>query len=291
MTQKKKRKTESAADDAAVAEDSSTSTEEQASAGSAGDETSAESRVRRSGRWPVDRLLPVLEALLFAAGDPITVRKLATLVSGADADEIRAALERLGQERQSGGVRLVKVAGGWQLRTASEYQQYVRGLFRARPFRLTRAATEAMSIVAYRQPATRAEIEAVRGVDCGGVLESLVERRLLKIVGRKEVPGRPLLYGTTSEFLELFGLRNLKDLPTLAELGDDAVRMAEQGDFYGEAESTEADDDSEGLGTDGGGVNEDDEEKAEQQHQEQGGDEEQGGEEENREAGDEGSQG
>lgn len=184
-----------------------------------------------AGLWSVDRLRPLIEALLFAAGDPLPVKKMVDFLDGATADEVKAALADLATEYLTRGVRLIEVAGGWQMRTAPEHQRYVRKLFRERPQRLTRAATETIAIIAYKQPATRQEIEAVRGVDTGGVLESLVERRLAKVVGRKDVPGRPLVYATTQEFLELFGLRSIRELPTLPELGSEFERMSEQGGF------------------------------------------------------------
>ena len=183
------------------------------------------------GLWPVDRLRPLVEAMLFASGDPLPARKMVEFVEGSTIEEVRATLADLATEYLTRGIRLIEVAGGWQMRTAPEHQRYVRKLFRERPHRLTRAATETIAILAYKQPVTRQEIESVRGVDSGGVLESLVERRLAKVVGRKDVPGRPLVYVTTREFLELFGLRNIHELPTLPELGSEFERMSEQGGF------------------------------------------------------------
>lgn len=185
-----------------------------------------------TGTWPVDRLRPLVEALLFASGDPLPAKKIAEIVEGSTVEEVKATLVDLSTELLTRGIRVVEVAGGWQLRTAPEHQRYVRKLFREKPQRLTRAATDTVAVVAYKQPVTRHEIEAVRGVDSGGVLESLIERRLVKVVGRKDVPGRPLVYATTREFLELFGLNTIRDLPTLPELGSDFERMSERGGFY-----------------------------------------------------------
>jgi segregation and condensation protein B len=126
---------------------------------------------------------------------------------------------------------LVEVAGGWQFRTAPEHHAPVRVLFKEKPLRLTRASIETLAIIAYKQPVTRLEIEAVRGVDSSGVLESLVERRVVRIAGRRDVPGRPLVYTTTPLFLEVFGLKDMKSLPTLAELGDDLGALAERSEF------------------------------------------------------------
>ncbi|MFN2426596.1 MAG: SMC-Scp complex subunit ScpB [Candidatus Binatia bacterium] len=184
-----------------------------------------------AGLWSVERLRPLIEALLFAAGDPLPAKKMVDFLGGATLEEVKATLADLATEYLTRGVRVIEVAGGWQMRTAPEHQRYVRKLFRERPQRLTRAATETIAIVAYKQPVTRQEIEAVRGVDTGGVLETLVERRLAKVVGRKDVPGRPLVYATTPEFLELFGLRSIRELPTLPELGSEFERMSEQGGF------------------------------------------------------------
>ena len=183
------------------------------------------------GRWPVDRLKPVLEAVLFASGDPLAVSKICELIEGVVSSEVRATLKELETDCLTRGIRLVEVAGGWQFRSAPEHHRVVRGLFRERPYRLTRASVETLCIVAYKQPATRGDIEAIRGVDSGGVLETLVDRRLLRVAGRKDVAGRPLLYATTKDFLELFGLKNLRDMPTLVELGDDFERLAGESGF------------------------------------------------------------
>lgn len=209
------------------------------------------------GSWPVDRLRPLIEALLFAAGDPLPAKKMVEFVEGSTLEEVKATLEDLATEYLTRGIRLLEIAGGWQMRTAPEHQRYVRKLFRERPQRLTRAATETIAIVAYKQPVTRQEIEAVRGVDSGGVLESLVERRLAKVIGRREVAGRPLVYATTQEFLELFGLRSIRELPTLAELGNEFERMSEQGGFSerqeGEISPLEGDDGAQDEATEGEG--------------------------------------
>jgi segregation and condensation protein B len=121
-------------------------------------------------------------------------------------------------ERDRRGIHLVEVAGGYQFRTDPRHAEWVRRLFQQKPWRLTRATLETLAIVAYKQPITRAEIEAIRGVDADSVLASLLSRKLVKIVGRKDVIGRPLLYGTTRQFLEVFGLRDLASLPALGEV-------------------------------------------------------------------------
>jgi segregation and condensation protein B len=184
-------------------------------------------------RSPADadlgRLPAVLESLLFAAGAPVPIARLVDALDGPGRAEVLAALEALAAtyERDGRGIRLIQVGGGWQLRTPSEHGPWVRRLLRERPPRLSRPMLETLAIVAYRQPCTRVEIEAIRGVDVDSVLATLLERRLVRIVGRKEAPGRPLLYGTTREFLEVFGLPDLKALPALRDLGNGAeVLMA-----------------------------------------------------------------
>jgi segregation and condensation protein B len=167
-----------------------------------------------------ERLLAIVESVLFAAGEPLNLARLADAIPGPTRAELRQALTTLGDRaRQDGrGVRLVEVAGGYQLRTAPEHAQWVRRLFQQKPWRLTRATLETLAIIAYKQPITRAEIEAIRGVDVDSVLASLLSRKLVRIVGRKEVVGRPLLYGSTRQFLEVFGLRDLGSLPALSEV-------------------------------------------------------------------------
>ena len=177
------------------------------------------------------RLPALAESLLFAAGRPVPLSQLIEALDGPGRTELLGALEHLARiyEREGRGLRLVQVAGGWQLRTPAEHGPWVRRLLHERPPRLSRPMLETLAIVAYRQPCTRLEIEAVRGVDVEAVLTTLIERRLARIVGRKEAPGRPLLYATTREFLEVFGLPDLKALPPLRDLGDGAALLAATG--------------------------------------------------------------
>ena len=167
-----------------------------------------------------ERLLGILESVLFAAGEPLNLARLADVIPGPTRGELRVALRELGvrAERDQRGIRLLEVAGGYQFRTDPAHAEWVRRLFQQKPWRLTRATLETLAIVAYKQPITRAEIEAIRGVDADSVLASLLSRKMVKIVGRKEVMGRPLLYGTTRQFLEVFGLRDLTELPALGEV-------------------------------------------------------------------------
>ena len=130
----------------------------------------------------------------------------------------------------TGGIALIDLGGRWQLRTEPQAGPYVRRMLQVKPLRLTRAALEALAIIAYRQPITRPEMEDLRGVDCGAVTKALLERKLIRILGKKDEPGRPLIYGTTKEFLELFGLRDLTQLPTLREfqeLSEESRRIVE----------------------------------------------------------------
>jgi segregation and condensation protein B len=167
-----------------------------------------------------ERLKAILESLLFAASEPVALPQLVTVLETVTRDEIKTALGEMAVAYAAGarGIVLEEVAGGYQLRTPKEHASYVRKLLAAKPPRLSRPLLETVAIVAYRQPITRPEIEQLRGVDCGGVLDTLVERRLIKIAGRKEAPGRPIMYTTTPEFLELFGLKDLGGLPDLEEL-------------------------------------------------------------------------
>ncbi|MFL6521105.1 MAG: SMC-Scp complex subunit ScpB [Chthoniobacterales bacterium] len=202
-------------------------------------------------------LTQVIEALLFAAQKPLTARELAAAIKGAGRDDdllpnefaktteaqVAAALEQLKIEyiEQSRAFQLAERAEGWQLVSDPAYASWVRQLFPAvKPARLTPPSLETLAIVAYRQPITRADIEAVRGVAVDGVLQNLMERGLVKIAGRAEVPGRPLLYETTQFFLEHFGLRNLDELPNAEELRKRYLPIAERKEPAAPAETETA---------------------------------------------------
>ena len=176
-----------------------------------------------------ERLKAVLESLLFASGEPVSLARLAAVLEPVTKEAIRQAIADLKSDfhRESRGVTLEEVAGGYQLRTPKEHALYVRKLLAARPPRLSRPMMETLAIIAYRQPITRPEIEQLRGVDSGAVLETLTERRFVKIAGRKEAPGRPLMYATTAEFLQTFGLKDLDSLPDLTELREVEQRIEE----------------------------------------------------------------
>jgi segregation and condensation protein B len=168
-----------------------------------------------------ERLDSIVESLLLAAGAPLPVRRIVDVVGGPKSKEVREAVARL-IERYSGpdcGIHLVEVASGYQFRTSPANAKFVRTLLRQKPARLGRAALETLSIVAYKQPVTRGEVEAIRGVDADSAINTLLANKLIRIDGRRETVGRPLLYATTPEFLEVFGLKDLRELPTLKEIG------------------------------------------------------------------------
>lgn len=174
-----------------------------------------------------ERLCSIIEAILVVSPDPVPVARIVEVVKIEDPDTedkaIRDAVTVLvaayqDRERAAGrGFRVEEVAGGVQLRTAPENAQFVRRFLAARPQRLSRASLETLSIIAYRQPATKPEIEAIRGVDVGAALKHLLDRDLIRILGKKDEIGRPIIYGTTPFFLEFFGLKGLGELPTLRE--------------------------------------------------------------------------
>ncbi|RNC69587.1 MAG: SMC-Scp complex subunit ScpB [Desulfuromonadales bacterium] len=167
-------------------------------------------------------LKSIVESLLFVADTPVALDRLCTLLEEFDRGAVRDALTELLDDygREGRGVTLVEVAGGYQFRTPAENADYLRRLTRVRPAKFSQSALETLAIIAYRQPVTRAEIEYLRGVDSGGVLKTLLEKKLLRILGKKDIPGKPLIYGTTREFLELFSLKDLKSLPSLKEIRD-----------------------------------------------------------------------
>lgn len=162
----------------------------------------------------------IIESIVFVSSAPVSREQLCELLHGTGREEITDALKELQlfYEQRNGGFLLVEVAEGWQFRTAPEYHPYLQRHLAAKPSRLSPSALETLAIVAYRQPITRVEIEHLRGVDSGGVLKTLLDKRLVRILGKRDLPGRPLIYGTTREFLEVFGLKNLKGLPTLKEI-------------------------------------------------------------------------
>lgn len=165
-----------------------------------------------------DSLSDLIEALLFASEEPLTVKRIADIAQAKER-EVEESLHLLMEERDRvGGLRIIPVAGGYRMVTKPQFAAQVAKLRPQPRARLSRAALETLTIVAYRQPVTRAEIDFLRGVDSSGALETLLERNLIEVVGHKETAGRPRLYGTTQQFLDHFALRSLGDLPPLREI-------------------------------------------------------------------------
>ena len=171
-------------------------------------------------KMELSQLKAVIEALVFASPEPITPRMLNKLLNDEPKEDVQAALKALQADYvERGGLHLVEVAGGFQITTRPEYHEWVSRLFRERSaHKLSVASLETLSVVAYKQPVTAAEIGEIRSVNTSGVLSTLLERHLIKIVGRKNVIGRPFLYGTTKEFLIRFGLNDLNDLPKIEDM-------------------------------------------------------------------------
>ncbi len=168
-------------------------------------------------------LKPIVESMIFVAEEPITVNSLWTAFEGTEVTkellrETLLVIEKDWNENDERGIGLTQVAGGYQFRTKESNSDWLKKMNIPKPMRLSGPALETIAIVAYRQPMVRSEIETIRGVDSGGVLKTLLERKLLRILGRKDEAGQPLLYGTTKEFLEVFNLKTLKELPTLKDI-------------------------------------------------------------------------
>jgi len=169
---------------------------------------------------PGKSLKSIVESLIFVHDQPLSLDRLALILEEHERAEIRQALEELVEEYSaaSRGIILAQVAGGYQLRSRPEHADYIRRLTKSKGVKFSQSALETLAIIAYRQPVTRAEVEYLRGVDSGGVLKTLLEKKLLRILGKKDVPGKPLIYGTSREFLELFSLKDIGSLPTLKEI-------------------------------------------------------------------------
>ncbi len=167
------------------------------------------------------QLKALVEGIVFASVHPLKPEQVAEVIE-VDVKRVSQVLDELVEEYAASerGFRLYTVSEGYQFRTREEFSEALRRFNKSKPFRFSRAALETLAIIAYRQPITRGEIEYLRGVDSGGVLKTLFEKHLLRILGKKDVPGRPILYGTSKEFLELFGLRDLTGLPTLKEFSE-----------------------------------------------------------------------
>jgi segregation and condensation protein B len=167
-------------------------------------------------------LKSIVEALIFASPEPLTIKTLTKLLASEPKEDIAAVIQELKADYQRpGGLSFVEVAGGYQIVTRAELHEWVRRLFHERTTqKLSVASLETLAVIAYKQPVTAPEIAEIRGVNTSGVLGTLVERRLVKVVGRKQVVGRPFLYGTTRDFLERFGLNDISDLPRVEDMAD-----------------------------------------------------------------------
>lgn len=177
----------------------------------------------------------IIEALLFVSDKPVSIDTLKDVLKEAEPTEIRAVIEDLNNEYASSGrsFSIKEIAGGFQMLTDPMYSRWISALYKRPPDRLTGPSLETLAIIAYKQPLTRSEIEAIRGVNVDGVLATLEERQLIRTRGRVDAPGRPILYGTTTEFLQHFGLKSLEELPKLKEFKENDL------DFVKEKEKAE----------------------------------------------------
>lgn len=167
-----------------------------------------------------NNLKSAVEALIFASEKPITVEQIKKVLGDLDASSVNRIVEELKNEyqTQNRGIQIVEIAGGFQMITSSNFAPFLKKLFKNRySEKLSKPALESLAIIAYKQPLTKAEIESLRNVNVDGVMKSLVDKNLIRICGRKKVPGRPFVFGTTREFLEHFGLRSLQDLPKMED--------------------------------------------------------------------------
>jgi segregation and condensation protein B len=195
------------------------------------------------GHEAPERLRSIIESLLFASDKPLGVKRLQDLVRERNLENVVAAVETLRADYADRGVVLHEVAGGFQFRTHPLNAHWVQQLVAGKPVKLSRAQLETLAIVAYRQPITRPEIEEIRGVDSGSTVKTLLDRGLIRVLGKKEEPGRPMLYGTSRDFLEFFHLKDLKELPTLREfyeLSEESMAKVRELDERRQAEAQTA---------------------------------------------------
>ena len=169
---------------------------------------------------PREQLKSIIECLIFTSELPLTADKIRNVIEDISKKEIKELIEELMEEyqNQDRGIFIREVAHGYQFCTKSEYSLWVQKFRKTKPYHLSQALLETLAIVTYKQPVTKAEVEAVRGVDCTGVVKSLMDKKLVTILGKKDVIGRPFLYGTTPKFLEVFGLEKLANLPSIEEI-------------------------------------------------------------------------
>jgi segregation and condensation protein B len=179
-------------------------------------------------------LKSVLESLLFISDVPLTIDRLCAILEEYERRDVQQAVDLIREEYggEGRGIYLAEVAGGYQIRSRPENADFIRRMVRGKTFKFSRSSLETLAMIAYRQPITRTEVEYLRGVDSGGVLKTLLEKKMIRILGKKDVPGKPLIYGTTREFLEVFNLPDLASLPTLKDIHE----LADQ---YGDIEQAE----------------------------------------------------
>ena len=170
----------------------------------------------------MEERIAIIEALIFATETPLTIEKIEEIFPDLKRNEIVNLFQELVREynNRQGGICIQEVAGGFRFQTRVEMAPWIGKLKALRPLSLSPSAMETLAVVAYRQPVVKADIDRIRGVDTGGALKGLMEKKLLRIVGRKDVPGKPIIYGTTRKFLEVFNLKSLAELPTLREMKD-----------------------------------------------------------------------
>lgn len=168
----------------------------------------------------MEKIKAVIEALIFASDTPLAPEKIRAVFPDVEKTEIKEIIDQLVMEynERQGGICLQEVAGGFQFRTNSELGQWIKKFRSTKPHHLSPQALETLAIIAYKQPIVKSEVESIRGVDVGAPLKGLLEKKLIRIVGRKDVPGKPIIYGTTRKFLEVFNLKDIMDLPNIREL-------------------------------------------------------------------------
>jgi len=181
----------------------------------------------------------IIESLLFVSEKPLGMDQFTDILPDHDIKDIKKSIKELSAEydKRRGAFGLFEVAGGFQIRTRPEYSVWIKKLLKPPKSRLTRAAMETLAIIAYKQPITKSEIDHIRGVDSGGIVRFLLERKLARITGRKDIPGKPMMYGTSGYFLELFGLKSLKDLPLTHELDTTSSQEETLPESHGRKES------------------------------------------------------
>jgi len=186
-------------------------------------------------------LMRTIEALLFVSNDSLSQEQIKNIIEDVTPDEISGAIEQLKEEYAKTGrtFQIVEVAGGWQMMTDPSMAKWIRRLYKRSKPRLSAPSLETLAIIAYRQPLARSEIEMIRGVNVDGVIYTLMERGLIKVAGRKDAPGRPILYGTTKEFLQHFGLNSLQELPMLKEFKESDLDFAQEQIITKETEDEE----------------------------------------------------